>query len=81
MSATRFIPLLLTLAVCAAATAAHPHADAQQDQPPTFRTGVQYVEVDVRVTDSDGHVVRNLKKEDFTLVDDGQSQTISEATF
>ena len=81
MSATRFIPLLLTLAVCAAATAAHPHADAQQDQPPTFRTGVQYVEVDVRVTDSNGRVVRNLKKADFTLVDDGQPQTISEATF
>lgn len=81
MSATRFIPVLLTLAVCAAATTAHPGADAQQDQPPTFRAGVQYVEVDVRVTDSNGRVVRNLKKADFPLVDDGQPQTISEATF
>src|SRR5262245_909805 len=53
----------------------------QQELPPTFRAGVQYIEVDVGVTDSDGRFVRNLKKEDFTLLDDGQPQTISEATF
>ena len=64
-----------------AALAASLRADAQQEQAPTFRASVQYIEVDVRVTDSDGRAVRDLKKEDFVLLDDGRPQTISAATF
>ncbi len=44
---------------------------------PTFRTQVEYVEVDVVVTDAAGHFVPGLKKEDFQLREDGKSQSIS----
>ena len=48
---------------------------------PRFRSGVQLIEVDVRVTDSNGRFVRGLTKDDFTLLDDGVRQTVTSATF
>ena len=48
-----------------------------QPQTPTFRLQVEYVEVDVRVTDSKGDFVRDLTKGDFQIFEDGQSQTIA----
>jgi VWFA-related protein len=45
-------------------------------QPPTFKVEVEYVEVDVQVTDSKGNFVRDLTKEDFQIVEDGTPQTI-----
>ena len=80
----RFSTALLIACLSAAWLAtlvAHLRADAQQEQRPTFRADVQYIEVDVRVTDRDGRVVRDLKKEDFVLLDDGRPQTISAITF
>ena len=54
---------------------------AQQDQPqapiPTFKAQVEYVEVDAVVTDEQGQFVRNLKKEDFQVFEDGKPQTVS----
>ena len=53
---------------------------AQGQQPkteqPTFRTGVQVVEVDVRVFDADGRFITNLTRDDFELVENGEPQTI-----
>jgi len=43
---------------------------------PTFRSGVEYVEVDVLVTDRQGRLVRDLTPEDFTLLDSGQPRPI-----
>jgi VWFA-related protein len=40
-------------------------------QTPTFRSAVEYVEVDARVVDARGLPVRDLKKEDFRLAEDG----------
>ena len=48
-------------------------------QPPTFKVEVDYVEVDALVTDQRGNFVRDLKKEDFQVLEDGKPQTI--ATF
>ena len=48
-----------------------------QPQTPTFRLQVEYVEVDVRVTDSTGNLVRDLTKEDFQIFEDGQPQTVA----
>jgi len=45
-------------------------------QTPTFKVEVEYVGVDVRVTDSKGNFVRDLTKEDFQIVEDGRPQTI-----
>src|SRR5882672_10333764 len=46
-------------------------------QPPTFKVEVDYVEVDAIVTDQRGTFVRDLKKEDFQVLEDGKPQTFS----
>jgi VWFA-related protein len=48
---------------------------------PTFRSGVQSIDVDVLVTDKSGNTVRGLTKEDFTLIEDDTPQQISTFTF
>jgi hypothetical protein len=48
-------------------------------QQPRFRsaTSVLNVPVDVRVVDADGHPVRDLRPEDFVVLEDGEPQTIT----
>jgi len=53
---------------------------APPQQGPTFKVRVDYVEVDVVVTDRQGNLVRDLKKEDFQVLEDGKSQTINTFT-
>lgn len=50
-------------------------------QQPTFKAEVEYVEVDAQVTDESGAVVRDLRKEDFQILEDGKSQVIQGFTF
>lgn len=52
-----------------------------QQQAPVFRTGVQYVSVDVVVTDADDRPVRDLTKDDFELFDRSRAQEISDFRF
>ena len=48
-----------------------------QDQPPPrIKTGINFVRVDVIVTDRQGNAVLDLKQEDFRLKEDGKPQTI-----
>jgi VWFA-related protein len=56
--------------------AAQGQAAAQGQQPPVFRTGVNFVRVDVIVSDKQGQPVKDLKVEDFEIVEDGKVQTI-----
>src|SRR6266704_4415171 len=42
----------------------------------TLRTETELVLVNVSVRDSNGNFVRDLKKEDFTLLEDGKQQEI-----
>ncbi|MEN3337466.1 MAG: hypothetical protein V7647_1142 [Acidobacteriota bacterium] len=51
-----------------------PATDAQQ--PPRIRTGINYVRVDVIVTDKSGQPVLDLTPEDFSLSEDGKPQKI-----
>jgi VWFA-related protein len=44
---------------------------------PTFRADVEYVEVDVLVTDEQNRFVSNLQKEDFQISEDGKPQAIT----
>jgi len=70
-----------------AAPAAQPPADssapppaeppaAQDQEPPVFRTGVNFVRVDVIVTDREGNPVMDLTAEDFQVVEDDEQQMI-----
>jgi VWFA-related protein len=47
-------------------------------QTPTFRTGVEYVEVDAIVTDAGGQFIRDLQKDDFEVLEDGRTQAIAD---
>src|SRR5262249_14269282 len=49
---------------------------APQAPLPTFRTGVDVVELDVTVLDKDRHPVKGLTAEDFTILERGKPQTI-----
>ena len=53
-------------------------ADAQT---PTFKAEIEYVEVDVVVTDGKGKSVRDLTRDDFQVFEDGRRQNISNFTF
>jgi VWFA-related protein len=73
------LSLLLAGSVVLAGEQAPGPAPAQQQ--PTFKVQVDYVEVDAIATDRAGAVVSDLKKEDFQVIEDGQSQTITAFTF
>src|SRR3954463_8667691 len=86
MTARVRIAALFTLLAGAALVAdQNPAPQAQTPSPPpaaptqgpTFRVRVDYVEVDVVVTDRQGNLVRDLKKEDFQISEDGKAQTIT----
>jgi VWFA-related protein len=61
----------------------HPSAAQQPPPPPvqgplpTFKSEVNYVEVDAIVTDSSGTFVRDLSKDDFQVFEDRKLQTIT----
>src|SRR5689334_2320410 len=50
--------------------------NADQQQPTVIRRGINYVSVDVIVTDKDGKPVLDLPQDDFSLSEDGKPQTI-----
>ena len=69
------IALAAGAAVSGSGQAAPPAAQQPPPQP-TFRSGVIIVPVDVRVLDRNGRPVTDLKKEDFTVLEDGTLQEI-----
>lgn len=73
MSTVRTGPAL-AIALLAMATAAS--TSTQQEAPPSFRSGVNAVRVDVIVTDRDGRPIDNLVQEDFEVYEDGALQAI-----
>jgi len=70
----RTFSAILILALAAAIATAQ-QAEAPQ-QPQTFRSGVQTVEVDVRVFDRHGGFVEDLTSGDFEIVENGVPQTV-----
>jgi len=51
-------------------------AGQDPQQPPTFRAGINYVRVDVIITDKAGNNVGDLQQSDFEVVEDGKPQKI-----
>ena len=77
---TAFVVFVAAAAVAlAAGQNPAPQAPAQP-QSPTFKLRVDYVEVDVVVTDRQGNLVKDLKKEDFQVLEDGKAQSITTFT-
>ena len=87
MTRSHFAPIVLLLAAAAALRAqetpkpvappaAAAPAAAQEAPPPTFPAQVEQVIVDVVVTDKKGNVIRGLKQQDLTILEDGAPQTV-----
>jgi VWFA-related protein len=55
---------------------APPPVPGEPDQIPIFRTDINFVRVDVIVTDKQGNPVHNLRQEDFEVTEDGKPQTV-----
>jgi VWFA-related protein len=53
----------------------------QQDQQPVFRTGINFVRVDVIVSDRNGAGVADLKQSDFEITEDGKPQSVETFKF
>jgi VWFA-related protein len=60
----------------AQAQPAQPAQNPDQPQPPRLRVGINFVRVDVIVTDRKGEPVLDLKQEEFRVKEDGKPQTI-----
>ena len=67
-------PYVLIFAALIAATAA---AGAQSQEGFRFRSGVDLVNVTATVTDEDGRFVSGLRREDFSVYEDGKLQDVS----
>jgi VWFA-related protein len=63
--------------IFAAAIAATAVAGAQSQEGFRFRSGVDLVNVTATVTDDDGRFVSGLRREDFTVYEDGKLQDVS----
>ena len=68
---------LLALVVCLAAPLVAQQRPQTSQQQPTFRAGVELVQIDVIVLDETGAHVRGLKASDFVIRDRGKVQTIA----
>jgi len=68
--------MMLVMAVTAVLS--HPAVQALQGPSPevTFKTEVNYIDVDVAVSDKQGQVVSDLVKDDFQVLEDGKPQRI-----
>jgi VWFA-related protein len=60
----------------AAGQAQQPAPPGTQEQRPVIRRGINYVSVDVIVTDSKGNPVLDLKPEDFEVYEEGKPQKV-----
>lgn len=59
-----------------ASSGGQPAAPADPQQPPVFRTGINFVRVDVIVSDKNGNPVADLKPEDFEITEQRTPQKI-----
>jgi len=75
MRSWRSALIVLTLATAA------PHAQTPARPQSVYRSGTELVMVNVVVRDKSGEVVRGLTRDDFTVAEDGKTQTISSFDF
>ena len=78
---TALVMVVTAAAVVLGADQAPTSQPQPQSQTPTFKLRVDYVEVDVVVTDREGGLVNDLKQQDFQVFEDGKAQSISAFTY
>ena len=69
----RRLPVAAALVVVAVAAS----IAAERQEGPSFRSGVELINVTATITDGDGRFVSGLRKEDFTVYEDGELQAIT----
>jgi len=77
MSGFRSVSIRLTLAASLLGGSVLRAQEPETQQPPVIRVGVDRVNVGVIVTDSSGHFVEGLRREDFRAYDNGIEQPLS----
>ena len=79
MAAATVATTVMLYAGFVSSSAQQPASPAAPEGQPTvtFRTEVNYVEVDARVVDAEGRFVANLSESDFQILEDGQPQKVS----
>jgi len=80
MSSPRLAPFL-ALAVASLAYFTPSEAKQTGQKPPVFRSGIDLRQLDVTVLDKKRQPVRDLKHEDFTILEDGKPQKIEAFAF
>lgn len=78
MRSIRLRLAILAAVVAAAVAAVGAQSQSQGDDAFRFKSGVELVNVTATVSDDNGHFVSGLTKDDFTVLDDGQPQEISQ---
>src|SRR6266853_5393017 len=69
--------VLVSALVCTASG----HAQQQPPDQPVFRAGINFVRVDVIVSDKNGTSVADLKQSDFEVTEDGKPQSVETFKF
>ena len=72
--------LIAIASIAASAVSIAPSAQTAQ-QPPTFRSGVELIEVDATVLDRDGNPIPDLQAADFAVTVDGEPRAVVQAQF
>jgi len=68
------------ISACTLALAISPALHGAPQEVPKFRSGIDLINVTATVTDGDGRFVRDLNKDDFSVFEDGQLQTLTQFT-
>ena len=71
------LPVIVAGAVLVASSTEQRRRTGAKD---VFRTGIENVQMSVTVVDEDGRLVRDLRREDFQVFEDGERQTVTHFT-
>jgi Ca-activated chloride channel family protein len=71
---------LSRLCVCVIALAVTPAPQGQSQETAKFRSGIDLISVTATVTDGEGRLVTDLRREDFSVYEDGTRQTLTQFT-
>jgi hypothetical protein len=67
----------LAVALCTAGgRAQQPQTGDDKAAQPAFRGGINFVRVDVIISDKNGNNIADLKESDFEVTEDGKPQTV-----